>query len=79
MAWNELVTPDAGRMSLGVIVSMLGMAAVMYVRFRAFIREASKDERRPRRAGADQPARTPSIRTQSPSPVTVGSPSSPTR
>ena len=45
MAWNELFTSDAGLMSLGVIVFMLGMGVFMYVRFRAFIREESKTKR----------------------------------
>ena len=42
MVLKELLTSDAGLMSLGVIVFMLGMAAFMYVRFRAYIREESK-------------------------------------
>lgn len=45
MAWNELFTSDAGLMSLGVIVFMLGMGAFMYLRFRAYIREEAKKER----------------------------------
>jgi hypothetical protein len=45
MVLKELLTSDAGLMSLGVIVFMLGMAAFMYVRFRAYIREDSKTPR----------------------------------
>jgi hypothetical protein len=47
MVLQELLTSDAGLMSLGVIVFMLGMAVFFYFRFRAFIREeAAQRERR---------------------------------
>ena len=45
MIMQELLTSDAGLMSLGVIVFMLGMGVFMYFRFRAFVREDSARKR----------------------------------
>lgn len=45
MILNELLTTDAGLMSLGVIVFTLGMSVFMFFRFRAFMREDSASKR----------------------------------
>ncbi len=45
MIMQELLGSDAGLMSLGVIVFMLGMGVFMYFRFRAFVREDSARKR----------------------------------
>ena len=41
MVLQELLTSEAGLMSLGVIGFMLGMAVFMYFRFRAYVRADS--------------------------------------
>jgi hypothetical protein len=45
MVLKELLTSDAGLMSLGVIVITLGIGVYMFFRFRGFIREDSKTPR----------------------------------
>jgi hypothetical protein len=45
MVLKELLTSDAGLMSLGVIVITLGIGIFMFFRFRGFIREDSKTPR----------------------------------
>jgi hypothetical protein len=46
MILNELLTSDAGLMSLGVIVFMLAMGGFMWWRFRAFMRAEAENNRR---------------------------------
>jgi hypothetical protein len=46
MVLNELLTSDAGLMSLGVIAFMLGMGVFMYFKFKAFMREEAAKGRK---------------------------------
>ena len=44
-AWRTLLTTDAGLMSLGVILFMLGMAGFLYWKFSKLIRDSRPRDR----------------------------------
>ena len=47
-AWRALLTTDAGLLSLGVIVFMLGMAGFLYWKFSRLIRDSEREQQRKR-------------------------------
>jgi hypothetical protein len=44
-AWKTLLTTDAGLMSLGVILLMLGMGGFLYWKFSKLVRESRPNDR----------------------------------